>query len=204
MRTFHLEPDQLASRQALNGRNSAIRRRSWMTHLGLGLVTGLGLGIVARSFMRLLTEEPDFTWSGTLFIVGLFTVFGVAQELVAAIRTRTSRRWITVPIRVIGGFSYLVLAGGPGVLLVPFLWLGGLAMWRTSWHRRVRATLAILAAADMLAVIAFTLNDVGYDRLYHPSFVAGFALLVVTYTAMVWRVGPTLSGGPRPPARIGE
>lgn len=204
MRTFNFQSNQLVNRQAQRGQVATIRHRSWMTHLALGLATGLGLGIVARSFMRLLAEDPEFTWSGTLFIVGLFTAFGVVQELVAAIRGRTSRLWITVPIRVIGGLSYLVLAAGAGVLLLPFLWLGGLAMWRTSWHRRVRAALAILASADMLAVLVFTLTDEGFDRLYHPSFVAGFALLVMTYIAIVWRVGPTLSGGPKRPARIGE
>lgn len=197
MRTLNFETDQLASHQARIGRGrwgSAMRHHSWPAHLVRGLVTGLGLGVAARCFMRLLSDEPEFTWSGTLFIVGMFTAFGVTQELVAGIRSRTARRWITAPARLIGGLSYLVLAGGPGVLLVPFLWLGGLAMWRTSWHRRVRVTLAILAGTDMLAVMAFTLSDEGYDRLYDLSFVAGFALLVATYLAMVWRVGPTLGG----------
>ncbi len=145
--------------------------------------------------MRLLTDDPEFTWSGTAFIVGLFGLFGVVQGLVAAIRSRTTRPWITVPTRLLGGLSYLLLGGGPGALMLPYLWFGGLALWQTTWRRWKRATLAGLAAANMVGVIGMILSEEGLHRLREPRVVAGFALFVATYAAVSWSAGPTL--GPR-------
>lgn len=172
------------------------RRRSWVAHLGFGLITGVGLGTVGRGFMRLLAADPEFTWSGTLFIVGLFTVFGVVQGAVAAIRSRTTRRWFIIPARLTGGLSYLMLGGGAGVMMVPFLWLGALALWRTGWPNWLRVSLALLAMANMVGVVVMTLTEEGFDRLSEPGVVAGFVVFAATYAATVWAVGPTI--GPAP------
>ena len=40
----------------------------------VGVVAGFVWGVVARGFMRLMTVTPEFTWSGTLYIVGTATV----------------------------------------------------------------------------------------------------------------------------------
>ena len=90
-----------------------IGRRSLAAHLGFGLAIGSGLGVAARGFMRLLAADPEFSWSGTILIVGLFAVFGVVQGAVAATRSRTTRQWITLPVRLVGGFSYLMLVVRP-------------------------------------------------------------------------------------------
>lgn len=148
--------------------------------------------------MRLLTADPDFTWSGTILIVGLFAVFGTVQGGVAAITTRTTRRWITIPARLVGGLSYLVLGGGAGLLMVPFLWFGALAYWRTTWHRRLRATLAVLAAANIAAVVGLTLNEDGFDRVREVGVLAGFSLFAATYIVAVWTAGPTFRSAPTP------
>ena len=39
-----------------------------------------------------ISEDPEFSWSGTLFIIGGFAVFGLAQSLVAVARRRLARR----------------------------------------------------------------------------------------------------------------
>lgn len=192
MSRFFEHERQHTSRSHPGQIGSPIHRRSWTAHLGVGLITGVGLGVAARGFMRLLAVDPEFTWSGTVFIVGLFAVFGVVQGGVAAIMSRTTRRRITVPARLMGGLSYLMLGGGAGTLMVPFLWFGALALWRITWHRRVRATLAALAAANMVAVVGLTLSEDGLDRLREPGVVAGFALFAATYAAAVWNAGPTL------------
>ena len=193
MNTFAVHDRQPTSHDHRQRIDSQIHRRSFAAHLGVGLVTGIGLGVAARSFMRLLTDDPEFTWSGTAFIIGLFTVFGVVQSVVAAIRSRTTRQWITVPARLLGGLSYLMLGGGAGVVMVPFLWFGALALWQTTWHRWKRATLAGLAAANMVGFIGITLSEEGLDRLLEARVVAGFALFTATYAAAVRSVGPTLS-----------
>ena len=53
-----------------------------------GCSDGLTLGIMARAWMRLISENPEFTWNGTIFIVGGFTVFGFTQSVVAVARRR--------------------------------------------------------------------------------------------------------------------
>ena len=153
--------------------------------------------------MRLLAVDPDFSWSGTLFIVGLFTVFGVVQGAVAAIRSRTTRRWIIIPARLAGGLSYLMLGGGAGVMMVPFLWFGALALWRTNWGNWIRASLAMLATANMVGVVVLSLTEDGFDRLSGPGVIAGFAVFAATYTATVWTVGPTIGPARSPLPTLG-
>lgn len=70
----------------------------------LGAVAGLAWGITARLFMRLLTTDPAFTWSGTLAILLVASVVGA---LVGAVRSR----------RHSGGSPWWRLLGLPFVLL---------------------------------------------------------------------------------------
>lgn len=80
----------------------------------LGVVAGFVWGVVARAFMRLLTVAPEFTWSGTLSIVGTASVVG---GLVAVVRQRRlagrSRWWRLLGLPIIAMFA------GAGVVLVP-------------------------------------------------------------------------------------
>ncbi len=193
MSTFAVHDHQHTSHDHRYKPVSPIRQGSIAAQLGIGLTTGVSLGVAARAFMRLLTEDPEFTWSGTLLIVGIFAVFGLVQSVVAAVRSRTTRQWVTVPTRLIGGLSLVLLGGGPGVLMLPFLWFGALALWQTTWRRWKRATLAALAAANMIGFVGMTLSEEGVDRLLETRALAGFALFAATYAATVWAVGPTLT-----------
>lgn len=167
-----------------------LRRRSWPSHIGLGLAAGAGLGIVARVFMRLISADPEFTWSGTLSIIIGFTVFGVAQGLAAGTRNRTGNRWITIPVRLFGGLTFLALGGAAGILMVPFLWCGGLALWRSKWHRRLRAALGVIAVANLVAVSAFAVLD---QEPFEATYLPGVLVLAATYVGLVFSVGPTLA-----------
>ncbi|HSP27497.1 MAG TPA: hypothetical protein VLN74_03025, partial [Ilumatobacteraceae bacterium] len=53
----------------------ARRLSSWQIVL-IGPFAGAALGVVARWWMRLISDDPEFTWSGTIFIVLAFTVMG--------------------------------------------------------------------------------------------------------------------------------
>jgi hypothetical protein len=163
------------------------RPKSWRHHIGLGLLTGAGIGVTARGFMRLLAGEPEFTWSGTLLIVGLFTVFGTMQGIVAGVRSRTSRHWITAPARVLGGLSYLLLGGGAGALMVPFLWTMAPAIWRPGWNRLVRVGLAAVAALNVGGVIVMQFSE----QEFRPTHLLGLGLLILVYLATAWTAGPT-------------
>ena len=137
--------------------------------------------------MRLLAGEPEFTWSGTLLIVGFFTAFGTMQGVVAGVRSRSSRHWITAPARVLGGLSYLLLGGGAGALMVPFLWTMAPAIWRPDWNRWVRAALVTVAALNVVGVIVMQFREQEFRAIH----LLGLGLLILVYLATAWTAGPT-------------
>lgn len=101
----------------------------------LGLALGAAWGITARMWMRLISTNPGFSWSGTLIIVGLAALLGTGVGLVdAALHTGRSRWW---RLAVLPGLPLLL---GPGTLLAPSFLVGGL-VWRPHrWWLRVLAT----------------------------------------------------------------
>ena len=72
-------------------------------------------GIVARVFMRLLTTSPEFTWAGTLGIVGTASVVGGLVALVRRARLSGRSRWW----RLLGLPFVLLFFAGRGSLLAP-------------------------------------------------------------------------------------
>lgn len=101
--------------------------RGALTGLGLGLLWGVG----ARIFMRLISTNPGFSWSGTLFIVGLAGVLGTGLGLVSAARANGRRRWW-----LLAAVPGLLLMAGPGMLFLPAFAAGGLAF--SGRHRALR------------------------------------------------------------------
>lgn len=81
---------------------------------GIGALAGLAWGVVARGFMRLLAEEPAFTWSGTLAIVGIATAVGGLVMVVRTARLTGRSRWWRLL-----GLPFVLMFGGAGVTLVP-------------------------------------------------------------------------------------
>ena len=53
---------------------------------------GVLIGTVARWWMRLITDEPEFSWNGTIFIVGAFTVAATGHGIAWASRRADLRR----------------------------------------------------------------------------------------------------------------
>jgi hypothetical protein len=173
----------------------ATRSRSvppWARRVIGGLARGVVLGWAARAFMRLVAEEPEFTWSGTLFIVGLFTVFGLVQGIVDAGRAASTTRWVTGPLRLLGGLFYLPLGMGAGTLMAPFLWCGALAWWHPGWRRWLRAVLGGIAVLNLGAVVTFSVVSGGGAV---PS-AAGVIVLSAVYLGVIHTAGATF----RPPA----
>jgi hypothetical protein len=120
---------------------------------GLGLIIGLGIGALARVWMRLITTTPpDFTWSGTLFIVGIFAIAGLLCGLVVGAR---QRGWIGMPmviVRFLGIFATAIMSLGQGALMAGTLVMGGLAIGRTDWPRIVRKLLVVGAFIPIAGV----------------------------------------------------
>ena len=116
--------------------------RGGLTGLGLGLLWG----VVARVFMRLLTTDPHFSWSGTLFIVGIGAVAGTCFGVVHAARVSGRRGWWRL-----AALPALVVFAGPGMLLLPAA-VGFAMVLRGGVVLRTAGVL--LAAASPVVVVA--------------------------------------------------
>ncbi len=146
-----------------------------------GLFGGLALGIIARAWMRLISDDPQFTWSGTIFIVGGFTVFGVTQSMVAVARRRTRRRWTLTIVRVVGIIGMLPLFVGAGALMLPTVVAGGLAKARVEWNKIARWISLAVATVPVLIVGSGLVGSFGWSM----HMIVGFLALIALYGTIV-------------------
>lgn len=161
-----------------------------------GLLAGAALGVVARWWMRLLTDDPEFTWSGTLFIVGAFTVFGFGQGLALATRRSVSRRWPATTTRCLGALTSLPLFLGAGMVMLPTFALGALAWWRRRWRLKVRVALGVIAGL-LAGIVAATGGPPESGRE-----VAGLGLFAGTYALLIVAFGATVASHERTTATV--
>lgn len=137
-----------------------------MRHLGAGLALGVVTGAVARGFMALLTEDPEFTWEGTGFILGVFAAAGLALAAAHDARLRRRSRWwklVTVPA--------LVVFFGPGMFLAPGVLGLALLGARSRWLR----ALGVLAFLGFLAIIV--VESAGSEESVTLRTIAGFVIM---------------------------
>ncbi len=175
-------------------------RRAWL--VPIGVLIGATTGVVARGWMRLITDDPEFSWTGTIFIVTAFTIVGVGHGIAWAARATTvRRRWSTVA-RVAGAVLTLPLFTGAGALMLPTVAAGSMARWRNDWVWPARALLAVIAAAAPVAVVVGVVeHEVTTRRLL------GLLLFALTYASIIVSmrsiVAPVDDGWRMPrPARI--
>jgi hypothetical protein len=162
--------------------------------LSVGLFGGTALGVVARAWMRVISDDPEFSWNGTLFIVGGFATFGLTQSVVAVLRRRTIRRTKLTVVRVVGGIGMLPLFGAAGSIMLPTVVGGGLAYARADWRKRTRAICVAVAAAPVLFVGNQLVDNFGWS--FHALF--GFAAMLAIYATIIWATqftfGPQADG----------
>lgn len=144
-----------------------------------GLLVGAAWGGLARLWMRLLTtDRPGFTWSGTLFIVGIFALAGMTAGAVVGARRRRWRGHPMRALRLAGILSTLLLSAGQGALMAPTLVLGGLAIARRNWPSWLRAVLALLALGPVTFVHVSAWSDWPHTSL---RLAGALALCLVVY-----------------------
>ena len=147
----------------------------------LGLVAGAGLGIMARAWMRMISTDPEFTWSGTMFIVIGFTLFGLGQSTAIAARRATDRRSVTGATRAFAIVATLPLFMAAGGIMMPTVVFGGLARHRTTWPTWVRGILAALGASTIL-LVGVQLHD---DWDWGWRWWAGMTGLLAVYGSVI-------------------
>lgn len=148
----------------------------------LGLSAGLALGVGARLWMRQISTDHEFTWSGTLAIVIGFGVFGLAHATAARAAQLPWRGWTRLTVRCLAGVATLPLFVAAGAVMAPTVVFGGLAAWRSTWPPAARAACAVVVVADIVLVGRTIVDDLGWSM----RLVVGMAGLVVVYGALVW------------------
>lgn len=138
-----------------------------------GLLVGLTYGVALRAWMRLVSPEPEFSWSGTGYIVGVFAVLGTMAGLATVTRARSGPR-VVLAVRVVGILLSMGCFLAAGVAMLPTIVPAGLGVGRTDWPRWLRASLVVLGAAAAVVVVA-TLPDLEPGRR---------ALALVIYLAL--------------------
>lgn len=159
---------------------STTGRPSVRTILLIAPVAAAALGVVARGWMRLITEDPEFSWNGTIFIVMAFTMAGAGHGLAWAARRAGVRRRCSTPARVIAALATLPIFTGAGALMLPTVVGATLAGARSDWPRFVRVLSAALAV-PVPVVIALDLVESGLT----PLTLLGCVLLAATYAVIV-------------------
>lgn len=162
------------------------RSAAWA--LPAGLASGLAVGVVARVWMRLIAEDPEFSWAGTLFIVGAFGVFGTAQGAAWAGRRRGWRRGAVTPLRAGALVLSLPIFTGAGSIMLPVVATAALASWRTDWHRAARVVLAVLSAPIAVFVITDIIREFGLA----PATFVRVGLFLAIYAVVVVALRPTV------------
>lgn len=135
-----------------------------------GAVLGLTWGVVMRVWMRFIATNPEFTWSGTGFILGATTLAGTLMG-VAWWRSQVSRRnWWRFT-----AFGLLPLGMAAGGVMLPSAILAGLAIGRRTWNRWIRS--ALLVAAVAFQVIFFVGQTEGLGAKTVPAY-AWYAVML--------------------------
>ncbi len=166
-------------------------RRTGPLAVPLGALGGLLLGVTARAWMRFISDDPQFTWSGTLFIVGGFTVFGTAQGTVRFAR-RSSRRWVVSLARLFGSVLMLPLFAAAGSVMLPTVVCFGLVTARPGWKRWERWAACAVGAVPMVFVSSTIIDSFGWSL--HSA--AGIAMAIGVYATVVRMARPTFSAHP--------
>jgi hypothetical protein len=150
-----------------------------------GTGVGVAYGVAIRAWMRLVADDPEFTWGGTVFIVMAFAILGTFAGLVHAGRGRGWKAMLVVvrvPAVVVGALCFM----GAGMLMLPTVVLGGLALARSDWPRVLRAVLAAVALAGVVPVVA-SIAGIPFER-FVPGLVlyVGLALVEVRLFAEIY------------------
>lgn len=128
------------------------RTRSVVRPIAAGLAAGLAFGIAIRAWMRLVSTHPEFSWDGTGFIVGVFTILGLSAGVVTSVRHRVPA-WVEIGVRVVGiglGVGCFIGAGGG---MLPTVLGVALALARPEWPRWLRVALVVIGACVAVALI---------------------------------------------------
>ena len=147
------------------------------------LVLGLALGVLARVWMRLISDDPEFSWGGTVGVVGVFVLFalGTGISLMLSTGSRTKDRIG----RGVGLLFLLPLFGAAGAQMMPTVILGSLSLHRTTWKSWIRVLFGLLALVLPVRIVLDQLINKA-----NPWSLLGMLMFMATYAAVVIMTAP--------------
>ncbi|MDP1851722.1 MAG: hypothetical protein Q8K48_04825 [Candidatus Planktophila sp.] len=153
------------------------------------LVKGFVVGVVARAWMRWISTDPEFSWSGSIFIVMAFMIFMVNQSLVRLLRQRFKGRRSVLLIRTSGVIFSLPIFTAAGGMMFPAVALASVATWNTALGKRTRGVLLLLALVIPVIISRDIISDFGWSF----ATIGRILLFVSIYSVVISSTKPTLS-----------
>jgi hypothetical protein len=155
-------------------------------------LTGVLLGVLLRLWMRFVSTEPEFSWGGTGYIVGIFAVLGLMAGLVDMGR-RLGWHGGLVITRILGGVLALGCFMAAGLTMFPTIVPASLGVARTDWWKPLRVALVMVAAAGAVMVV-LTMGELSLQRrLIALALYAGLCSVEVALLSRI--LAPSLPRG---------
>ena len=124
-----------------------------------------------RAWMRFISTDPEFTWSGTGFIIGAAFLAGIGLGTAYAVSRKAKRGWWRI-----FGLPLILLGAGAGMVMLPGVIIGGFAFGRRTWPKALRIALWTLAIGGSAFLIMVTSEDV-FGPIKMTLALAAFAVL---------------------------
>jgi hypothetical protein len=139
--------------------------------------------------MRFISTDPEFSWGGTSYILLIPTLIGICMGIVrSSPEPKLSR---------VFGFGSAVLLGmGGGIVLLPTVLLGSVAVAKSNWPWWPRVALGLLSAIPTAAVL---LDDSLNGRL---KATIAFVVYLGLCATMIKMVSFSLAKQVRPKAEL--
>lgn len=162
--------------------------------LALGFLGGITVGVLARVWMRWISTDPEFSWSGSIFIVMSFTIFFTAQSIVAIFRRRVRSRRATTLVRVLGVLLSLPLFSAAGALMLPTVAIASIVIWTEGLSRlggKGRIARVVLLALSLAIPINIS-RDIISDFGWTIPTLGRILLFATVYGLVIIATRPTL------------
>lgn len=159
-----------------------------------GALLGLAWATLFRLWMRLVSDKPEFSVSGTAMLLGAAMLVGGCAGLSYATRRRgvSRRAWVS---RLVSIGSFAALGIGPGMIVMPTILFATLALARKKWHPLIRALcgLTALLGVGLIAKIILSFWPPAPSAIYLSLY------LIFLYPAIIaMRMGVAEAEPPKP------
>lgn len=157
-----------------------------------GALLGLGWASVMRTWMRYISTDPDFSWSGTIFILVAGTIVGSVLGFARKRRRAGGVGWWRLSI------LSLMLLGAGGAVMWPSVVLGAAAIGRLR-PRWLRLGLGLATVAAQIPVVNAAVLNATMSTVEAVVAVVWYApMLAIEAWAFSVVFAPSVDGAPVP------